>query len=291
MASIAKIGLQHVSSLPIECTISAGSFTVLIGKSDSCVKTVFHALASRKKPAAIEKSVEVESSLNLARWSTKTTLQSVMAKRSKAECRIPGESATDIIAALGLWEQRKVPMTRLAASYEAELCVLEALFAEPDLLVLDHEFDRLDLHTLQEIMRVCKANDFWQMAVVAVSQSASVASHARQIIGFCGQECSFAGSPEELVSQTRSDDYEVGSNRFEAIQQMVAPLEIEVESIGESIHRFSAPAGQGVAMKLLVEGYGDVKFVTRRRPTLEGAIANLLARRSNQAGSPREPEA
>lgn len=282
---VATLELRHVSSLPMTCQIVSGGLTVLLGRSDSGARGTLLQMADKKKPAIIEKGAVPLAIWNQKGWSGKTTLQSVLAKRSKEETRISAETATDLIAALGLWDFRKTPVSHLQDRYWAELALLAGFFAEPDLLLFDRDFDSLDPFTLTQFLEVCAPHKFWNMAVAGLTHSVQVAAHAHHLIGFCGEECSFSGTPELLMAQTRNDEFEVSSNRFEGVQQMLAPFEIEVESIGEHLCRFTAPTGQGVAAKLLVEGYGDVRLVSCRRPSLEEAIVNLLSKRPSPTKS------
>jgi hypothetical protein len=60
------------------------------------------------------------------------------------------------------------------------------------------------------------------------------------------------------------------------VRALVAPFEVSVRDTDDGVV-MQASEGQQLAAKLLLEGYGDVKLVVLRSPTLEEALLSLFS--------------
>ncbi len=277
--AIAKLQLKHVSSFPVECPIFTGGLTAIVGRNGSSGLATLLALASKKPPAIVGRSVRTELVGQNGVGSKRATIQNLVSNQIKSQPLISGEAITEVLVALGLWDVRKSPLHSISASFEPELTILRALFSKADVVLYQYEFDRIDPYTLRQLFEVFHAYQCWGKALVALTHSAEVASKANLIIGFAGTNCTFLGSPQDLITQSKGDEFEVESTNWPAVLEMVKRFEIEVDSVGDHLLRFRAKPGQELTAKLLAEGYGDIRFLTKRRPTFEEALTNLLSRR------------
>lgn len=201
--------------------------------------------------------------------------------------------ATEVLVQLGLWEVRNEPVGNLSPGQRAALVALPLLLlARKDrtpngdtladrlrplrgvLLVLDEVCDRTDRWTRETVLDAVDAIAEQGATVVLVSQLTEVASRCGSIIAMREFKPVFVGSIAQFVKRSRPVSFEVCGERMTGLRAMVEPFAVKVEEIPGGI-RFEAYEGQELAAKLLLEGYGDVKYVVMNSPRLSDALSDL----------------
>jgi len=240
---------------------------------------------------------------------TKTLLDWVFVKPSRAskgsrkggsqrmaESRLAAPSpsiATEVLVSLGLWEVRNEPVGNLTPGQRAALTSLPLLLlARKDrnqpsdtladrlrplrglLIILDELCDRTDRWTREVILDSIDSIAEQGATVLMVSQLTEVASRCGSIIAMRDLKPVFVGSIAQFVKRSRPVSFEVCGERMTGLRAMVEPFAVKVEEIPGGI-RFEAYEGQELAAKLMLEGYGDVKYVVRNSPRLSDALSDL----------------
>ncbi len=90
-----------------------------------------------------------------------------------------------------------------------------------------------------------------------------------------GGQVSFSGTPESLRRTGIETELEVATDNRPGARAIAEPFEVDIEETPEGL-RMSAREGQALAAKLLLEGYGDVRYVIQRNPTFVEALAKFL---------------
>jgi energy-coupling factor transporter ATP-binding protein EcfA2 len=201
--------------------------------------------------------------------------------------------ATELLVSLGLWEVRNEPVANLTPGQRAALQTLPLLLlARKDrslgtdsladrlrplrgvLLVVDEVCDRMDRWAREIILDAIDAIAEQGATVVVVSQLTEVASRCSSIIAMRELKPVFVGSIAQFVKRSRPVSFEVCGERMIGLRAMVEPFAVKVEEIAGGI-RFEAYEGQELAAKLMLEGYGDVKYVVMNSPRLSDALSDL----------------
>jgi hypothetical protein len=88
------------------------------------------------------------------------------------------------------------------------------------------------------------------------------------------KELRFAGTPDELLRTMASHRLTVSTEHALGVRAIAEPFEVSIQQTPEGLE-FRASEGQELAAKLLLEGYGDVRFVIARPATFAEALHAL----------------
>ncbi len=252
-------------------------------------------------PSANPKAKVIGLTKTLLEWvlvrpsrSAKGSKRSAPQRMAEGRLSAPSPSvATEILVALGLWEVRNELVGNLTPGQRAALTALPLLLlARKDrnqtsdtladrlrplrgvLLVIDEVCDRTDRWTREVILDALDSIAEQGATLVVVSQLTEVASRCGSIIAMREGKPVFVGSIAQFVKRSRPVSFEVCGERMTGLRAMVEPFAVKVEEIPGGI-RFEAYEGQELAAKLLLEGYGDVKYVVMNSPRLSDALSDL----------------
>lgn len=182
---------------------------------------------------------------------------------------------TEALTALGLWEHRKAPLTRLSPSQRCSAELLPYLAVPPEVLLIDGLLEELDpwaaRATLQLLDRLCAKG----MALVCATRNPSFAQGWDAVLALQRGGRAFLGTIQELLDRIREVRALVSSDAHPAARALLEPFQVRVEQ-KDGYTWLIAPAGQETAAKLLVEGYSDVEAVAVRSPTVADALFDLI---------------
>lgn len=108
---------------------------------------------------------------------------------------------------------------------------------------------------------------------VLATRSVEIACRADRLLMVRRGETCFAGATADLVAD-QPEVLRVATERRSEVRALAAPFALHIEETPEGL-RITAPAGQGLAARLLTEGYGDIEFVVSRRASLRDIILGL----------------
>jgi ABC-2 type transport system ATP-binding protein len=183
------------------------------------------------------------------------------------------EAATEVLSALHLWDVRTEQVGDLSPSQAAACELVEPLASRAPLVVIDGQLDALDPWVLADVQRLLRSRDY---------SATVIATHRPDIIEWCGRlialqrrEVRFQGTVEELLRRAGPHELIVSAQNQPAVEALVAPLDVEVRADGDAIS-FRVREEQELAAKLLLEGYGNVRFLVRRPSSVAEALLALI---------------
>lgn len=173
------------------------------------------------------------------------------------------------LSAAGLWTMRAQPFAALGEEDRAAGEIVAGLLG--GVTLFDGLFDGLD---------PWRAAELWAYARGATA--CAVTTHRLDLVGEEDRvavvrrgEAVFVGTPAELRARGPLSRFEVTTGRGGAVAAMMDPLAVDVRVAGETL-TLAAREGQEAAVRLLLQGYGDVRSFVVREPTLAEAIGALL---------------
>ncbi len=185
------------------------------------------------------------------------------------------QKAAETLTALGLWDVRQKPYLSLSPSQQSAALFIPPLLTEPGLVCSDHDLDLLDWVTLQNLWSALAEQRKRGMILAFATHRPDIAEWSDFILVVKGEQVVFSGTPEALKRTATETIVDVATENRAGVRAIVEPFEISIQETSEGL-RMKAKEGQALAAKLLLEGYGDVKFVIQRPPTLGEALTRLI---------------
>ena len=165
-------------------------------------------------------------------------------------------------------------MADLAPGHRAALDLLGPLLARPSLLAFDGQLDRLDPWAHTAAWEALRRSLGRGAAALVVTDRPETAAQCDAIVVLRDRQVRFAGSADALRRLGPPHELTVTTERQIGVRALVSPFEVRVEETSEGL-RMEAKDGQELAVRLLREGYGDVKFLVSRAPTVEEGLLGL----------------
>jgi ABC-type uncharacterized transport system ATPase subunit len=181
----------------------------------------------------------------------------------------------EVLTALGLWEKRQTPLAKLTALEQFAAELIPVLAGEEEIMLVDGQLDIFDPWSLPPILALIEKLREEGRCLVAVTSSARLAEHLGQILVFSGGSPRFAGTVDDLIASDDLSEIIVETDDASTVRALVSPFEVGVRETPEGLV-LTAPHGQETAARLLKEGYGSVRMVIVRRPTLEEALLRRI---------------
>ena len=266
------LGLEHVAlgsgGPTLTLSVRSGQAIAILGPAASGKSRLIRVLAGQERPGQgrvhLRGRVSVASDEGLGR---RAKVQSLVRSGSVQE-------STEVLMATGLLDVRATPFGDLTPSRAAACELLATLLSDSELALFDSQLDRLDpwvLATVEERMRAQRAHG---RAFVFATNRPDLAARADGVVVLRDGQVRFAGSVEELLRSGPPHTVQVETEDQLGVRALVEPFEVSVRTEGDSL-RLEAREGQALAARLLLEGYGDVRFVVVRPPTIEEALRRL----------------
>lgn len=202
------------------------------------------------------------------RESAMSTAREILGKNS-------AQKATDAISALGLWDVRQKAYLSLSPSQQAAAIFVPALLKEPKLLCSDHDLDHLDWLTLQNLWQVLVGLRQGGMIFAFTTHRPDIAEWADFVLVLKSEQLVFSGTPESLRRTVADTILEVATDNRPGVRAIADPFEVAIHETPSGL-RMQAKEGQALAAKLLLEGYGDVKFLVQKPPTFAEAFSKII---------------
>lgn len=180
------------------------------------------------------------------------------------------------MVATNLYDFRRTPLSELSASQIAAMEVLPALASDAQILVFDLQLDRLDPWVFDRVMERLR----WRMSsgatVVAATHRPEFLSQADIAILMRAQQIAFAGNQDALRSLGPPTTLEIETTDAPAVRAAIEPLVLKVEVLENGL-RIETDLEQAVVAQLLREGFGNLKTIVTRRPTMAELLRNVIA--------------
>jgi ABC-type multidrug transport system ATPase subunit len=153
--------------------------------------------------------------------------------------------------------------------------LLPSLVSRDDIIVIDGLLDGLDPWTLHDVLGLLQLRQAEGQTVCVATNRPDIAARMDVLVVLDRMHVRFAGGPSDLLRSAMVSRIEVHTESHPAVRSLVRPFEVTITE-SEGVISLEAAEGQEIAAKMLLEGYGDVKFVVLSQPTVEMALRALL---------------
>ncbi|MCB0825850.1 MAG: ATP-binding cassette domain-containing protein [Armatimonadetes bacterium] len=184
------------------------------------------------------------------------------------------ERITTTLTALGLWEVRDQTANSLTTGQIIACSLLGCFLVDDPLVIIDGHLDMLDPWLLEEVSELIEAERQAGRAFLISTNRPDIAERLGSIIVLRGSQALFAGTCRELIESVQASEITVELDDETTVATMVEPFTVSVKTSPGRLD-ITAHDGQALAAKLLTHGYGRVKSVVLREPTLEQALLTL----------------
>lgn len=182
--------------------------------------------------------------------------------------------ANDLLLSLGLAAVRNEPLADLAPGHRAAVELLPVLLSGAPLLALGGALDRLDPWAFAAAWEGLRVTRERGAAALLVTHRPEVAALCDTVIVLRERTVRFAGTVEALRRLGPPHELRVTTERQIGVRALVSPFEVRIEETPEGL-RMEARDGQELAARLLTQGYGDVRYLVCRGPTVEEGLHGL----------------
>jgi ABC-type multidrug transport system ATPase subunit len=186
-----------------------------------------------------------------------------------------GDVAAAALQALRLRDVSEVPIVDLSPSQRAACELVSVLAADSDLMIVDGQLDLLDPWTRRSAIDAILARVRKGFCAIVATHRPELIAEFDVVVVLQQGQVRFAGSLEELLRSAPSSSVTIESTTQEGVKALVDPFSVRVRKTAEGTV-FWAEEGQQLAAKLLLEGYGNVRFVVLREPSAEDAVLSTI---------------
>jgi len=185
------------------------------------------------------------------------------------------EMVAEALMLSGLWDQREETVDTLSGSQRAACEVLPCLAAEPCLMAIDGQLDRMDPWTLQSVLHGLHKRMTHGSALILATNRPDLASHFDYLAVLAKSQVRFVGTLEELMREYAEAEIQVQTENQVGVRALVDSFEISIRQTPEGLV-MRAAEGQQIAARLLTEGYGDVKLVVVKEPSIQDVLNEVV---------------
>ncbi|HSI74034.1 MAG TPA: ATP-binding cassette domain-containing protein [Fimbriimonas sp.] len=258
------LSLEHFSlsqtGPTLTMSVGTGQWLAIAGPASSGKSYLLRVLAGHEK--ADQGSFRARGTIEYAE-------PDALSRRSKVQTLTRDSEA---FVATGLSERRHMAVSELTSSELAAAELLAVLSSDSNLLLIDGQLDRLDPWTLESVLQRLRSRS--EATVIVATNRPDLLARFEALIVLRDRQVRFAGSPDELLRRVSDHHLTISTENQSGVQAVASPFEVSVEH-GNGEVRLQAPEGQELAARLLLEGYGDVKLIVSRPPTIEEALLTL----------------
>ncbi|GBC92287.1 putative ABC transporter ATP-binding protein [bacterium HR15] len=178
--------------------------------------------------------------------------------------------AAYLLELLGLSERLDTPIAELSTGECAMLQVGGALAQQARLYLLDDPFDRADFERARRLWMELEDRCRFGAAVLFSTRDPAVARHADRVLMLHRGRLIACDTPDQLIRELHATRMEIEIVDPQPLLDMVGEVEFRIVEQGDG-YRLSLFADDTLALRLLQEGYGNVRAVYLREPTLADA--------------------
>ena len=272
-----NLAFEHLALLDKGSTLTlavpAGSSVAIIGPTCAGKSRLLNVVIGNEKPTRGEVFRPAEVSVIDGEGITRRDKPGALAKDSLSEK--DSTRVAEVLSALGLWEVRNRTMANLGAEQQVAARFIEALVASPSLILTDGEMDLLDPWTRDRLWQILQTRLAEGATLVFTTNIAALAEKADLVIVLKDQQVLFSDTPSALTRSFSPSTVTVATHDHPGTLALASPFEVEVTQVDGGT-RFEASEGQQLAAKLLLEGYGDVRYIILKAPTFDEALRRLV---------------
>lgn len=251
--------------------VGAGHFLGVVSTAAGGASEFLQVLARQTKPEAGQVDLQGEPLIPVDSFPRKTTPASLMNRKDPTDQQ---ERFAQTLIDLNLWGHRTAPISELPEDLQFVAKIVPPLSAANGILLLDGHLDSLDPWTLEGVFTSLQRFRSRGGAAVVHSSRPDILALADSLLVFRDSEPVFHGPLESLWRKVGAHTLEVATRNQAGIRALVEPFEVTVTELPDGL-RLECSEGQEIAARLLRDGYGDVRYVISKRPSLSEAIRRL----------------
>lgn len=273
----ANLAFEHVAlqskGTTLTLAVPAGSTVAVVGPGSAGKSKLLAVLSGFERPARGEVFRPDGVSAIGHEPPVRREKPSTLARRGAGD-RNPTRIA-EVLSALSLWEERNKSLGSLGASKQVAAQFIEPLTGATNLLVADCELDLLDPWTRDGLWQLIRARRSEGLTFVYATNLPELAALADLVIVLKDQQVVFSDSPQALIRSVSSGSIVVATDDQAGARAIASPFEVEISEVPEGL-KFETAEAQQLTAKLLLEGYGDVRYVIQRTLTFAEALKRLI---------------
>lgn len=253
------------NSRGLSLSVMPGDGWALMGDRRSDVDHLYKSLvAGDVERGSVEQPAPASSPFKPGRMNTRATVGGAFKRHE-------GVASARALSAMGLWDELGREVGALDEEETAALHLAYLLSQPGPLHFLGRWADLLSpWRTAGFFTLLDEVLELGQAVFVSTSR-AETAARLGKIVVLKADDPRFAGSVGDLIVQARPDELIVETDEPAAVAAMAAPFTMRVTVLPGELH-IQAADGQALAARLLTSGYGHIRSVVVRAPTLEDAL-------------------
>jgi ABC-2 type transport system ATP-binding protein len=267
-----KFALGHEGDM-LNLELHGGDVYAIVGRAGSGKTLLLDAILGEEKPACGE--VVVQGTVLAAQYSSGKSRSTPFGVAKASASKGNQRRIADVLAALGLYDARNVPLHKLTTGMVVACDLLPVLLSDADLVLIDGHLDLLDPWALdgafEELFRLAEE----KTAFLIATNRPELAERIGNIIVLVEGQMKYAGTVDKLVRSIEPTEIVVEADDLSTVTTMVEPFVTAVRVSGRRLV-LQADEGQEVAARLLTNGYGLVRSVIVKEPSLEEALIQLV---------------
>mgnify|MGYP001558259314 CR=1 FL=1 len=266
-----KFALANEGEL-LNLELLGGDIYAVVGKAGSGKTILLDTILGDEKPAC--GSVVLTGTVIAAQLSSGKARQTPFGAAKASAAKGSQRRIADVLAALGLWDVKGVALGKLTPGMVVACDLLPVLLSDADLILIDGHLDLLDPWALdgafEEIFRLAEEGT----AFIISTNRPELAERLGNIIVLQSGQVKYAGPVDKLVRSVEPTEIVVEADDLSTVTSMVEPFAVNVRVSGRRLV-FQSDDGKEVAARLLVSGYGIVRSVVIKEPSLEEALIHF----------------
>jgi len=196
-----------------------------------------------------------------------------------------GSRAVYLLELLGLGECVDTPIAELSAGAQAMLQVGGALAQQALLYLLDDPFDKADFERARRLWMELEDRCRFGGAVLFATRDPRVARRADRVLMLHQGRLLAFDTPDNLLREVQATCVEVETTDPQSVLDVLGEVSLQICEQGDG-YRLSLVADDALALHLLQAGYGKVRAVYLREPTLADVWQSLVLRYRHKIHSP-----
>lgn len=251
---------------PADFEIRRGELVALFGPAGSG-KSLMLALIAGEVPlhAGVLECADCATAPDLSRPARNTTPLNLLKRHAESWTR-----AIYLLELLGLSAVAETPIGQLSTSQRAMLQVACVLAQRGPLYLLDDPFDHADFEQARRLWSELDDRARFGNAVLFTTRQPEIAQRADRVLMLDNGLLLADDAPQNLIEGLNATRIEVELSDPEPLMPMLDGVEVRLVERADGYH-LSLYAPDTLALKLLREGYGNVKTVIVRPPDLAEA--------------------
>ena len=259
----------------LSLSLRTGEAYAVVGPADGGASQMFEVLTGMARPATGRVQTNGRGvrcgDLRTTRRSTPLSLAKSLA------VNVDGSRVAEALSALHLWDARKTPWSQLTPESQVACALLPVLIPVSEWAAIDRTLDSLDPWALDSTLELCSRRLTGGLGLIVLTNRLDIANALGRIVVMSNLSPVFAGTCDEARELHGPSELLVETKDSSTIRSMIEPLAVSVKVVRGGMI-VSAAKGQETVAKLLTEGYGSVRSVVLREPTLEEAVLSLAGR-------------